>query len=94
MLIPLVLISGVNGLPQISTYLLGGNLCGELLTRGRRPGELTEHRSNLLREGAHTALTSIFLDDQLKGSWCKVNLLDIESMLLGFLGQEMLLCDL
>ena len=65
-----------------------------MLLRSHRPSELAHHRCNLLGQGTHTTLASIFLDDEVEGTRGKVEVFELQSVLLGFLGHEVLLGDL
>ena len=67
---------------------------GRLLLGCGSPSELTHDSSDLLRQGAHTALTGVLLDDEVESTRGEVDILHLEPVLLGFLGYEVLLSDL
>ena len=93
-LVALILIARIDGLAEVLTYELGGDGLGELLLGSGSPSKLTHDGSDLLCQGAHTALTSVLLDDEIESTRGEVDVLYLESVLLGFLGYEVLLGDL
>ena len=65
-----------------------------MLLRSHRPSELAHHRCNLLGQGTHTTLTGVLLDDEVEGTRGKVEVFELQAVLLGFLGYKVLLSDL